>query len=163
MKQNSYLKIRVYMIGLQDGSGKWILDNFPKLFVIVSEQNYMGMFNNAPNADQTLSDLKWINKHIRKGHGLLGAVYPESGFYPETPGVWEGDSPSFLYLVSATKGLNNPEMPFQESWGGKFIRPDQDKNHWFDHPEGSISVSKWRKEVQKDFAERAERMLPGSF
>lgn len=153
-------KVRIYMIGFQDGSGKWLLDTFPSLFAIVSEKNYMGMFNNAPGSDKALSDLQWINKHIRKGHGLLGALYPESGFYPETPGVWEGDSPSFLYLVSAVRGLNNPEKPNQESWGGRFIQPDSTKNHWYDHPDGSITVSKWRRVVQDDFANRADWMQP---
>lgn len=152
-------KIRIYMIGFQDGSAKWILDTFPDLFVIVSERNYMGMFNNAPDSDSKLSDLDWINRNIRKGHGLLGALYPESGFYPETPGVWEGDSPSFLYLVSAVRGINNPEKPDQESWGGKFVQPDPAKNHWFDDPAGTKTVSKWRKEVQDDFARRADWMV----
>lgn len=153
-------KIRIYMIGLQDGSGQWMLDTFPELFIIMSAGNYMGMFNNAPGADITLSNLDWINRNIRKGHGLLGIIYPESGFYPETPGVWEGDSPSFLYLVSAFKGINDSERPDQESWGGKFIQPEATKNHWFDDPAGSQTVSKWRKQVQEDFAFRANWMLP---
>ena len=54
------------------------------------------MFNNSPGADIKLSELDWENRNIRKGHGLLGSLYPESGFYPETPGVWEGDSLSLL-------------------------------------------------------------------
>lgn len=153
-------KVRIYLIGLQDGSGQWLLDTFPKMFVILSKGNYMGMFNNAPGAAQQLSDLNWVNRNIRKGHGLLGALYPESGFYPETPGVWEGDSPSFLYLVSAVRGLNNPEKPDQESWGGKFVRPDKSKNHWFDDPAGTQTVSKWRNQVQEDFSLRADWMLP---
>lgn len=152
-------KVRIYMIGLQDGSGQWMLDTFPELFIILSKGNYMGMFNNAPGADKGLSDLNWVNLHIRKGHGLLGAIYPESGFYPETPGVWEGDSPSFLYLVSAVRGVNNPENPEEESWGGQFIRPNAAKNHWFDAPIGVQGVTKWRKQVQEDFALRAEWML----
>lgn len=156
-------KVRLYMIGLQDGSGQWILDTFPSLFVIVSEKNYMGMFNNAPGADQQLSDLDWVNRNIRKGHGMLGALYPESGFYPETPGVWEGDSPSFLHLVSAVYGMNDPEKPHQEGWGGKFICPDKSKNHWFDDPAGTQAVSKWRRQVQEDFARRADWMLPRNF
>ena len=153
-------KARVYLIGLQDGSGQWLLDTFPDLFTIVSKKNYMGMFNNAPGADLKLSNLDWVNRNIRKGHGMLGAFYPESGFYPETPGIWEGDSPSFLYLVSSVRKLNNPENPDQESWGGKFIRLDTSKNHWFDDPAGTQTVSKWRDEVQKDFATRANWMLP---
>ena len=62
-------------------------------------------------ADPSVADLKWVNQHIRRGHGLLGMAYPESGFYPDTPGVWEGDSPSYLYLVSAALGISDAEKP----------------------------------------------------
>lgn len=158
--QEVLAKVRVYLIGLQDGSGQWMQDRYPDLFAIVSQQNYMGMFNNALGADQSLADLNWINRHIRKGHGLLGAVYPESGFYPEHPGVWEGDSPSFLYLVSDALGISDAEKPWQDSWGGKFFQPDKAKNHWFDAPGGGMHVYKWRKAVQDDFAKRADWMLP---
>lgn len=151
-------KVRIYLIGFQDGSGQWLLDTYPNVFIILSKGNYMGMFNNSAGSDKTLSDLNWINKNIRKAHGILGALYPESGFYPETPGVWEGDSPSFLYLVSGALGINDIENPNEESWGGKFIQPDQSKKHWFDDPAGGITVYKWRADVQKDFAMRADWM-----
>lgn len=152
-------KLRVHMIGLgdkpgQDGSGQWMLDNFPNLFMIVSQDTYGGMFAH----ESELGNLKWVNTNIRKNHGPLGAAYPPSGFYPENPGVQEGDTPSFLYLVSAVKGLNNPEDPSQESWGGQFAQRDSTTNHWFDGP-GAESVSKWREEYQADFARRAEWML----
>ena len=152
-------KVRIYMIDFQDGSGQWLLDTFPQLFVIVSRNNFKGMFNNAPGAEFQLSNLDWVNRNIRKGHGLLGTFYPESGFFPETPGVWEGDSPSFLHLVSGLRGLNDPEQPDQEGWGGQFVRVSPDKNHWIDDPKGGITVWKWRSEVQKEFAERADWML----
>lgn len=153
-------KVRVYMIALQDGSGQWLLDTFPQLFTIMSRQNYMGMFWNAVGSDPSVADLKWVNQHIRRGHGLLGMAYPESGFYPDTPGVWEGDSPSYLYLVSAALGISDAEKPDQPSWGGRFIRPDADKNHWFDSPEGGKAVYQWRAQFQEDFAKRADWMLP---
>lgn len=153
-------KVRVYLIGLQDGSAQWMLDRYPNLFAIISQHNYMGMFNNADKELQPLSDLHWINQHIRKGHGLLGAAYPESGFYPEHPGVWEGDSPSFLYLVSDALGISQADEPWQDSWGGKFVQPDSTKNHWYDAPGGGANVYKWRKAVQDDFAKRADWMLP---
>ncbi|MCF8225795.1 MAG: DUF1593 domain-containing protein [Bacteroidales bacterium] len=38
------------------------------------------------------------------GSPPLGAVYPRSGYQPDKPGMQEGDSPSFLYLVSAVNG-----------------------------------------------------------
>lgn len=153
-------KVRIYLIGLQDGSGQWLLDTFPKLFTIVSKQNHMGMFWNAIGADASLADLNWVNRNIRKGHGMLGAIYPESGFYPENPGVWEGDSPSFLYLVSDALGISCAEKPYLPSWGGEFVQPDSSKNHWFDAPSGGKSVYKWRKQFQEDFAKRADWMLP---
>ncbi len=152
-------KVRIYMIDFQDGSGQWLLDKFPQLFVIVSRNNFKGMFNNAPGAEIQLSNLDWVNRNIRKGHGFLGTFYPESGFFPETPGVWEGDSPSFLHLVSGLRGLNDPEQPDQGGWGGQFIRVSPDKNHWMDDPKGGITVWKWRSEVQKEFEERADWML----
>ena len=70
----------------------------------------------------------------------------------------EGDTPSFLYLVSAVQGLNDPERPDQGGWGGKFVRPDPSWNHWFDDPSGAQSVKKWRTDVQQDFARRARWM-----
>ena len=72
-------KVRIYMIGFQDGAGQWLIDTFPQLFIIVSSNNYKGMFNNAPGAEIQLSNLEWVNRNIRKGHGLFGAFYPESG------------------------------------------------------------------------------------
>jgi hypothetical protein len=152
-------KLRIHMIGLgdrpgQDGSGQWMLDNFPNLFVIASQGTYGGMFAH----ESELGNLEWVNTNIRQNHGPLGAAYPPSGFHPENAGVQEGDTPSFLYLVSAVNGLNNPEDPSQESWGGQFAQRDSTTNHWFDGP-CSESVSKWREEYQADFARRADWML----
>lgn len=153
-------KLRVHMIGLgdspgQDGSGQWMLNNFPDLFVIASQETYGGMFAH----ESELGDLEWVNTNIREDHGPLGAAYPPSGFHPENPGVQEGDTPSFLYLVSAVKGLNDPEDPSQESWGGQFAQRDTTTNHWFDGP-GPGTVSKWRQDYQADFTRRADWMLP---
>jgi hypothetical protein len=148
-------KLRVYLIGKQDGSAHWLLDTFPNLFVILSEKTYFGMF--AQNSK--LGNLAWLNANVREGHGPLGAAYPRSGFNPNTPGQQEGDTPSFLYLASAVRGLNDPEKPDQESWGGQFVRLDPSKNHWFDGP-GPTSVSKWLPDIQEDFARRAGWMLP---
>ena len=151
-------KLRLYLVVKQDSTTQWLLDSFPSLFVILSEKNYMGMFWNMYGSDPKLADLAWINANIRQGHGPLGAVYPPSGWDPKYPGQQEGDTPSFLHLVSAVRGLNDPEKPGQESWGGKFIRPDSSRNHWFDDPGGTKTVSRWRAEVQADFARRADWM-----
>ena len=94
----------------------------------------------------------WVNEHIRKNHGPLCDVYPHEGV--GCTGVCEGDSPAFLWLVSANRGINDPDDPTQESWGGQF-KKDGDKNHYVDGP-GPKSISKWRKDFQQEFAERAD-------
>lgn len=153
-------KLRIYLIAKQDGTTQWLLDSFPSLFVVLSEKNYMGMFWNMHGSDPTLADLAWIDAHIRQGKGPLGAVYPQSGWDPKYPGQQEGDTPSFLHLVSALRGLNDPERPEEAGWGGKFMRPDASKNHWYDDPAGPQNVYRWRAQVQAEFALRANWMLP---
>jgi len=106
-----------------------------------------------------VGNLEWLNANIREGHGPLGAVYPRSGFNPDSPGMQEGDTPAFLHLVSAVRGMNDPEKPDQESWGGQYEQRDPSGNHWYDGP-GAISVSRWLDEIQADFAHRADWMLP---
>jgi alpha-L-rhamnosidase len=149
-------KLRIFLIGLgnkpaQDGSGQWMLDNFPNLFVIVSQKTYQGMFaQNSP-----IGNLEWLNANVRQGRGPLGAAYPRSGFDPDLPGQQEGDTPSFLYLYSAVRGMNDPEKPEQESWGGQYMRRDPAGKHWYDGP-GAKSVSKWLPDMQRDFATRMD-------
>ncbi|MEB2787017.1 nucleoside hydrolase-like domain-containing protein [Algoriphagus persicinus] len=45
------------------------------------------------------------------GHGPMSDLYDHGG---------EGDTPAFLYLISATLGLNAPLSPTQGSWGSRF-------------------------------------------
>lgn len=51
-----------------------------------------------------------------RGHGPMSAFYDDGG---------EGDSPSFLYLVSAGLGLNEPLVPTQGGWGSLFKPMDK--------------------------------------
>ena len=153
-------KLRLFIIGLgdkpaQDGSGQWLLDSFPGLFVIVSQETYTGMFAQK----SPLGSLEWLDTHIRKNHGPLGAIYPRSGFHPANPGMQEGDTPTFLHLVSAQRGINDPERPDQPGWGGQYVRRDPASNHWYDGP-GSESIRRWLPDIQADFARRADWMLP---
>lgn len=105
----------------------------------------------TPMGRDPLSDLAWVNEHIRTNHGPLCAAYPPEGV--GCSGVCEGDSPSFLWLVSANRGLNDPERPTQPSWGGQF-RKDGDRNHYLDGP-GAASIAKWRRDFQQEFQARA--------
>lgn len=144
-------KMRIHQIATQDGSLGWLLANFPQLFIIHSDKTYLGMFG----GQDPLSNLAWVDKHIRHGHGPLCAIYPHEGI--GCTGVCEGDSPAFLWLISANRGLNDPEDPTQESWGGQF-KKDGNKNHFIDGP-GGISISKWRAAFQAEFQQRADWCL----
>jgi len=152
-------KLRIFMIGFtgkpgQDGSGQWLVDNFPNLFIISSQKTYHGMFAQK----SPVGNPEWLKTNIREGHGPLGSIYPPTGYYPDNPGMQEGDTPTFLYLVSAIYGKNDPEKPNQESWGGQYEQKDTTKKHWYDGL-GAISVSKWLDEIQADFAKRADCMI----
>lgn len=140
-------KLRIFLIAYQDATHGWLMDNFPDLFIIESRNSYQGIFRT--------DDRSWVEENIIN-RGPLGAIYP-----PEAmggPGVIEGDTPSFLYLVSANRGINDPEDPTQPSWGGHYVRMES-TNHYVDGP-GPTSVSRWSKDFQEDFKERLKWMLP---
>jgi hypothetical protein len=141
-------KLRIHQVATQDGTIGWLRENFSSLFIIHSEKTYFGMFG----GNDPISNLAWVNQHIRHDHGPLCDVYPHEGI--GCTGVCEGDSPAFLWLVSANRLLNDPDDPTQESWGGQF-KKDGNKNHYIDGP-GALSISKWRKDFQREFAERAD-------
>jgi hypothetical protein len=141
-------KLRIFLIYYQDATHEWMMNEFPDLFIIDSRKTYQGMFG----GHDPISDLAWINEHIRFNHGPLCEIYPHEGM--GCTGVCEGDSPAFLYLVSANRGINDPEDPTQPSWGGQYVRVEN-TNHYIDGP-GKASISRWREEYQKEFKERAD-------
>lgn len=141
-------KLRIFLIGCQDATHEWLMNEFPDLFIIESKKTYQGMFG----GHDPVSDLEWVNKNIRFNHGPLCAMYPHEGM--GCTGVCEGDSPAFLYLVSANRGINDPEDPTQASWGGQYVRREN-TNHYVDGP-GKKTISKWRDDYQKEFMERAD-------
>ena len=145
-------KLRVFLIACQDATHEWLMNEFPDLFIIESKKTYQGMFGGS----DPISDLAWINENIRFNHGPLCDIYPHEGM--GCTGVCEGDSPAFLYLVSANRGINNPEDPTQPSWGGQYVRKGS-TNHYVDSP-GASSISKWRPQFQAEFKERADWMIP---
>lgn len=142
-------KIRIHQIAHQDDTIDWLMSNFPELFIIYSKKTYQGMFGGS----DPLSNTAWVTTNVIKNHGPLGAIYPPAGM--GSTGVAEGDSPTFLHLVSANRGVNNPEDPTQPSWGGQFKLISG--KHWGDGVGGS-SISKWRKDYQAEFATRADWM-----
>jgi len=120
-------KIRVYTISDQDDAGPWIRKTFPGLFYIVSPGYHAaGAYHYSTwsgisgdkfhgrfvGADFSIVDNPWLDEHVRKNHGPLGAAYPITKF------MMEGDTPSFLWLIN--NGLSDPEHPDYGSWGGRY-------------------------------------------
>jgi hypothetical protein len=113
-----YKKTRVYTISDQDDSGPWIRKTFPDLFFICSpgytygQATWLGMSFSFPGSDTQVVSNEWLTKNIQQGHGPLGAAYPDVAY------GMEGDTPSFLGLIS--NGLNDPEHPNYGGWGGRY-------------------------------------------
>jgi hypothetical protein len=137
-------KLRVFLIACQDASHEWLMNEFPELYIIESKKTYQGMFK--------VDSQEWTEENIIKNHGPLCAIYPPKAI--AGPGVIEGDSPTFLYLVSANRSINNPEDPTQPSWGGQYVRKGSTR-HFVDGPGGS-TIAKWKNDFQKEFAQRAD-------
>jgi hypothetical protein len=137
-------KLRIFLIGCQDATHEWLMQEFPDLFIIESKKTYQGMFGS--------DNREWAEINIINNHGPLCAIYPPKAI--AGPGVIEGDSPAFLYLVSANRGINNPEDPTQPGWGGQYLRVGS-TNHYVDGPGGS-SISRWKNDFQTEFRERAD-------
>ncbi|MDR6944378.1 DUF1593 domain-containing protein [Mucilaginibacter pocheonensis] len=116
--QALYKKIKVYTISDQDDSGPWIRKTFPDLFFICSpgytygQATWLGMSFSFPGSNAQVVSNEWLAKNIQQGHGPLGAAYPDVAY------GMEGDTPSFLGLIS--NGLNDPEHPDYGGWGGRY-------------------------------------------
>jgi hypothetical protein len=117
-------KLRIYTISDQDDSGIWIRNHFPGLFYIVSPGDDYGSATwSAINSyieginNEKISN-SWLARNIQQGHGPLGAIYPDVSW------GMEGDTPSFLFLIS--NGLNDAEHPAWGGWGGRYelYKPD---------------------------------------
>jgi len=124
-----YRKLRVYTISDQDDSGPWIRNNFPGIFYIVTpgynytRATWLGMSFPMPGSNAEVTSNDWLAKNIQQGHGPLGAAYPDVAY------GMEGDTPSFLNLIS--NGLNDPEHPNYGGWGGRYefyLPPFEDSN-----------------------------------
>jgi hypothetical protein len=114
-----YKKLRIYAISDQDDAGPWIRKTFPGIFFICSpgytygDATWLGFSFGMPGSNKEVVSNEWIAKNIQQGHGPLGAAYPDVAY------GMEGDSPSFMSLIS--NGLNDPEHPDYGGWGGRYI------------------------------------------
>ena len=106
----------------------------------------------------------WIEANVRS-RGPLGALYPVKTWTAPNPHAClkEGDTPSWFFFLP--RGGNDPANPAKPGWGGQFVRePD---GWWRDVPakpgfDPRTTVSRWRPEFQRDFAERMRWCLPAA-
>jgi hypothetical protein len=175
-------KIRVYDIAGQDAVGGWIAHTFPDIFWIRALQQFKGFGDTKLIGNDDIISDEWADEHIRS-HGPLGEKYIVNHRSKRSGGFhFEGDSPSFLYLVNP--GLSDPENPHYGCWGGRFTE-DKVKNiscRWSPEAEKQFHdfwmyaetvdtwhyqdttyqdnvyapVARWREDFQNDFAARMD-------
>jgi hypothetical protein len=156
-------ELRVHAIGDQDSTGPWIREHFPNLWLISQQRAYRGMYRGG---DPSLVSPDWVETRIH-GHGPLADLYPNynggdiwSRTLGRVRGIKEGDTPSFLSIVS--NGLGLEDHPELGSWGGRFDGPSRHLTdipdtdlHGRDDPDPRMSsVYRWRPAFQADFQAR---------
>ncbi len=174
-------KVRVYDVAGQDNTGSWIAHTFPDIFYLRVLSQFKGFGDTPLLGDESIITDEWADEHVRS-HGELGKKYivnhrtRSGGFH------FEGDSPSFMYLIP--NGLSNPEQPYYGSWGGRFSKLEQKnvtglwaadhekKYHdfWMFAQTGDTwkyrdttykdniyaPIARWRQDYQNDFAARMD-------
>ncbi len=148
-------KIRVHSIADQDRTAGWVKKNHPDVFWIYSNRLFRGIWKEG---DQEIVSPEWLAKHVLKGHGPLGPLYPSKASGKD--GVKEGDTPSFFYVLP--DGLSDPEHPEWGNWGGRF-RPSGYAREFIpadDIMNGALdplySIHRWRTAYQNAFEARMD-------
>jgi hypothetical protein len=164
---NFVRKIRVYDIADQDGLASWITDHFPDLFYVLAKAPegvdkrtavFRGMYLGG---DESLTSRQWIDRHVRRHHGPLGALYPTKTWTAPNPhGVLkEGDTPSWFYFLPS--GLSDPAHPEWGGWGGRFRQANQGtfrdaRDRVGDESGVRATVWRWRPAFQNDCQARMD-------
>jgi hypothetical protein len=181
-------KLRVYTISDQDNSGRWMRITFPNLFYIVTpsevghheyyKATWTGIsgdrqYKNGPFHKFELVDNPWLERNIIKGHGPLGALYPKLEY------IMEGDTPSFIGLIS--NGLGSRKSPSYGGWSGRYVlcqtyaetrpiwtnaRGSQDTviaENGLEYTSDQATIWRWREAYQHDFAARMDWCVAETF
>jgi len=182
-------KLRVYAISDQDDAGAWLRREFPGLWYLVSPSN-PGSWEEYYRAAWTgisgernyrigaghrfdLVDQPWLEAHVIRDHGPLGAAYPRFKY------IMEGDTPSFLGLID--RGLGWEHSPAFGGWGGRYAwyQPaGESRPIWTDNADSRDTVTadngrtetsnqatiwRWREPFQNDFAARMNWCVAPAF
>jgi hypothetical protein len=181
-------KLQVYTISDQDDSGRWMRITFPKLYYIVTPSSighreyykatWTGIsgdrrYKNGPFHKFKLVDNPWLKKNIIEDHGPLGALYPKVKY------IMEGDTPSFLGLIS--NGLGSRISPSYGGWGGRYVlyqtyaetrpiwtnaegcRDTVVAENGMEYTSAQASIWRWREAYQHDFAARMDWCVAETF
>jgi Protein of unknown function (DUF1593) len=182
-------KLRVYAISDQDDSGAWIRREFPSLFYIVtpsSPTSYQEYYRatwtgisggqdvqDAPGYHAAMVANPWLEAHVIRNHGPLGALYPPRLY------LMEGDTPSFLGLID--RGLGWDVSPAYGGWGGRYalFQPaGETRPIWTDNAStcdrvavepdrfessNQATIWRWREHFQNDFAARMDWCVADDF
>jgi len=93
--------------------------------------------------------IKVMKQSEVNGNGPMSALYDHGG---------EGDTPAFLYLLSAKLGLNDPLDPAQGSWGSRFVPMGEAFPQGYYHTcqVNKTELSRWIPEVKNSFLNRLQ-------
>ena len=155
-------RFRVYDINDQDLLADWMRSEFPGMFYILATKPagrdkrdgvYRGMYLTG---DLSTTSRSWVENNIRST-GPLGVLYPTRTWTDPNPHgcLKEGDTPAWFFFLP--RGGNDPADPTKPGWGGQFTR---EADGWYrDLPfrenfDPRTTVSRWRPDFQRDFAER---------
>jgi hypothetical protein len=160
-------RLRVYAVNHQDNTGPWILETFPDLFYVLGRQPegrdmreaaYRGMYLGG---DEALTSRKWIDAHVREGHGPLGALYPTRTWTAPNPhgALKEGDTPSWFFFLP--NGLGEADHPEWGGWGGRFEKAGRGlyrdgRDTVGEVTDARATVWRWRPAFQADFQARMD-------
>jgi hypothetical protein len=186
--QKIVARLRVYSISDQDDAGPWLRKEFPELFYIVSptrpdyleyhRATWTGISGDREKRDGIdryfgLVDNPWLEEHVIRNHGPLGALYPRLMY------IMEGDTPSFLGLIN--NGLGWVVSPGYGGWGGRYVlyqplsethpiwtnnRNSQDTvttDKGFSETSDQATIWRWREAYQYDFAARMNWCIAQQF
>lgn len=147
-------KFRCHAISIQEepesnDSVNWIVREFPDAVMLKNHFFFISIgyaadrIKGRPNGKNPHGNADfffepWLNEHIKKGHGPLGASYPNTE-------VTEGDSPSYFHVIKT--GLRSLENLSWGGWGGRFH--NERGNFWWDEnpaawDDNDIAKSQWR-------------------
>ena len=175
-------KIRIYYIGSSNTKADPVSrdyvyagmkDRWPKLWWIengvmphMTKDTFRGVYLGGDQSGEW-SNQTFVERNIL-GHGSThgsmfkekcGDVFPKA--HMQKGWLKEGDSPSLLYLLSPVLGgVGNIDDPTQESWGGRFRKPEPEKfaNYYCDLDADAetcrATISKWRVQFLSDWKKR---------